>query len=682
MDVDVSIKKDKKLRLPRRAGEDDGHFSVAKKKKKSVLKKTKTSDIHLPTYCTSKSLAALLNTRAVDIVKILIKLNSCPNSSEEYLDNTLVDIICEEYERNPVRGTLFDKDRFPRPEPEDPSIYPRRAPIVALMGHVDHGKTTLLDALRKSNITKTEVGGITQRISSFSTPVTKDHSITFIDTPGHAAFARMRKRGAHITDIAVLVVAADEGVQEQTHQTIRYIQEVECPFVVAISKCDKPNANPDKVRTQLSSMGIVFARYGGDIHDVEISSLKGDGLEELKETLLLVAEEHEITADRAGYAEADILDVKKQDHRGLITSCIISVGTLKKGDYFVAGLGWGKVKGLFSFDGKPIKEALPGMPIDVSGWEIEPIPGDQLLVVKNEKEAKNIADLRRADNEKKVNDYAYLVKQREQFKMIELEQKDRMQAVMLGLDPDVFVSKQLKVRESLKLKEVTVVIKADGAGSIEAIEDAVSQIPQDEVYLRIIRTSVGTVSEDDVNQASMIEPHCHILGFNVKPTPKVKRLAQDKGVTIQCFDIIYSLVDWIKDRMSKQLSMAEESVILAQARVLQIFSIRLKGIKVNIAGCHIEKGTFKRGLARVVRDGEVIHEGPIRSLRHEKNDVKEIGLGKECGISFGKDFDEFEENDVIQVVEIRYVPRKIGEKRRREFNPFIVEEEDQGIVSL
>lgn len=541
------------------------------------------------------------------------------------------------------------------------------------MGHIDHGKTTLLDTLR--NAQTKEVGGITQRVSCFSTKVTKDHTITFIDTPGHAAFSRMRQRGANITDIAILVVAADEGVQEQTQQAIKFIQDAGCPFIVAINKCDKPNADPKKVRLQLNSLGIELAEFGGHVYDVEVSALKKQGIENLKETILLVAEENLITGDREGLAEANVLDVKKEDFRGVVVTCIVSVGTLKKGDAYVAGLGWGKIKNMYSMDGKPVQSALPGVPVEITGVEIECLPGDQLLVVENEEVAKQVCNMRIIEKEKKVNDYAYLLKQREAFKLKEIMQKDRIQAVQLGLDPDAFIIRQAKLRESLKAKEVPFILKADHSSSLEAVEDAISKLPRDEVYARIIRAEIGPITEDDVNQASILENKVRLMGFNIKVNPKTMKLAQQRNVTIKTFNIIYSLMDWVKQELSQYLTPAEESVIIAEARVEQIFKITFQNKDLNVAGSKIERGTFKRGIARVVRDGKVIYEGHLRSLRHEKQDVKSVGPGMECGISFGKDFDDFKVGDLIQNVEKRETPRKIGEEKKRDYNPFTLQAE-------
>lgn len=579
-----------------------------------------------------------------------------------FLNNDLVDEVVRDFGRVPKRGHTSTKDIVARTIPEDMSAYPVRSPVVAIMGHVDHGKTTLLDALRGSDIAGKEFGGITQRMAAFA--VKTAHSarpVTFIDTPGHAAFAKMRQRGADVTDIAVLVVAADEGIQEQTLQAIEYIQNSEVPMVVALTKCDKKNADPEKVRLQLNSRGVHMAKYGGDVLDVEVSALDKEGLDDLIENILYTAEELGLNTDPTGPGEAEILDVRKETHRGVISSCVMRLGSVKKGDAMIAGNAYGRVKHLFDENGQIVKEVKPGMPFEVNGWEVTPEPGDELIICEDLAKAKSYASYRKLRASNVAANSVFGQKQRQEIRDRELEQKDRIMAAELGLDPQKFVRKQQDLRAKFRVKEIPLFLRADGGGSLEAIKDSLATLPQDEIRLRILRSDVGVITEQDVREAAMLDPKAMCIGFNAPLTSAVKEFASKEQVELNNFQIIYSLMDWIRVSLGKHLTPREHIKIIAEALVQQIFPVTSRGETIHIAGCLVTSGTFKKRLSQVVRNGKIVGESTVRTLRHMKDDAKEITSGKECGIMLADDSVIIKEGDIIQNIVKSYHTRILGE---------------------
>lgn len=429
--------------------------------------------LQVPANINAKGIASLLAVRTIDVLKEMIKMGVVPATSEEYLEQDVVDMTVLAFGRIPSRDESNKFDRHPRPEAtEDEKInFPFRPAVISIMGHIDHGKTTLLDAIRQGNVAKSEYGGITQKIGAFSVDLPTG-SITFIDTPGHEAFSKQRKRGANLTDIAVLVVAADDGVQEQTIECIKQIQQAGASMIVALNKCDKKNIDKDKVKLQLNTYGVPLEDFGGDVPLVEISALNGEGLDKLIDVLLMQATILELRADESGQAEASILDCRREGHYGDLASVIVRVGTLKKGDAFVAGTTYGKVKTLITAKGKQIKEATPGMAVDVQGWEAMPSPGDELMVVDNEAHAKAVAGHRAQRIADRRNDKAYVQKQQEELAELQRQQEDRLRAVELGEDEEAFAAAQQRLRQASRAKEIPIVIKADVGGSIEAIKDA------------------------------------------------------------------------------------------------------------------------------------------------------------------------------------------------------------------
>lgn len=631
-------------------------------KKEMRIAQKRHQEVLLPEHVSSKMIANALGVRTIDVLKLLIKMNECPTTSEVFLNNDLVDMVVREYGRIPKRGTAGFKDIVPRELPEDLSSFPVRTPVVAIMGHVNHGKTTLLDALRGSNIAEKEFGGITQRMAAFAVKSKQlDRPVTFIDTPGHAAFGKMRQRGADVTDVAILVIAADEGIQEQTQQTIKYIEESGSPMVVAITKCDKRGADPEKVRLALNSMGVHLAKYGGEIMDVEVSAVEGEGLEELLETIMYVSEDIGLNTPTTGPGEAEILDVRKEDHRGVIASCILRLGEIKKGDAIIAGEAWGRVKHMWDENGKLIKEVKPGMPFDVSGWELVPEPGDEILVCQDVAKAKTCAAQRRVRASASESDKSFARKQRQEIREKELEQRDRLQAAELGYDPAKFVRRQQALRDKFKIKEVPLFLKADGGGSLEAIKDSLATLPQDEIKLRILRADVGLILEQDIKEASMLDPKAMCIGFNAPFSNQVKDLALKEGIDINNFQIIYSLMDWIRVALGKHLKPREHIKVTAEALVQTIFPVTSRGETIYIAGCLVTSGTFKKRLSQVVRNGAIVTESTVRTLRHLKDDAKEITSGKECGIMIAENSTMVQAGDIIQNVIKTYHTRILGE---------------------
>jgi len=491
-----------------------------------------------------------------------------------------------------------------------------RPPIVTIMGHVDHGKTTLLDRIRNSRVAAKEAGGITQHIGAYM--VEKDgKKITFLDTPGHEAFTSIRERGANVTDIAIIVVAADDGVMPQTREAIKHAQNADVPIIVAINKMDKPDANPDRVITQLSEFGIMPTEWGGEHEFVKLSAKTGQGVDELLETILLQAEIMELKANPKRNAKAVVIEAEIQKGRGPVATVIIQNGTLKKGDSVVCGITYGRMRSLMNDLGKQVKSALPGEPVQIIGLNEVPKAGDYLVAMKNDKEARTYAE--------KWKEY-----------LIEKERSKTTKATLEDLQ---------KMMLEAKIKKLPVIVKADTNGSVEAINYSLKELRNDEVRVDILNSGIGDISENDVILASAGEKKAIILGFNVKETAEAKRKAKQLGVEIKLFNIIYDLIDYVKDRLSELLSPEIEEVYTGKAEVRAIFPTK-SGDKV--AGCMVMDGAVHNDdYVKVIRDSEVIYEGKISSLKRFKDDVKEVTKGNDCGIMV-EGFNDFKEYDMLE----------------------------------
>jgi translation initiation factor IF-2 len=496
-----------------------------------------------------------------------------------------------------------------------------RPPVVTILGHVDHGKTTLLDAIRKSRVAESELGGITQKIGAYQIEI-NGQKITFIDTPGHEAFTSMRARGAQVTDIAVLVVAADDGVMPQTEEAIQHARAADVPIIVAINKIDKPGANPDRVKQQLAERGLVPEEWGGETICVNISALQKKGIAELLEMILLQAELLELKARKEGHAVGTTIESRIDRGKGPVATVIVQEGTLRVGDYFVAGTTWGKVRSLFNDLGKPMKEAEPSTPVEVVGFTDLPPAGTKLIVTESEKIARIIAE-RRAEIAREKN-----------LKTPERE--------LISLE-------ELFAREEGKTKEVNLLLKADFQGSLEAVEKAVSQLSTDEVKLNVIYKGVGNVTEADVMLASASSGV--IIGFNVKLPNEVAKTAKREKVDVRTYRIIYDLIEDLQRAIQGMKEPVKVEEVIGRAEVRAVFKIPRTG---TVAGCYIIDGKLERNaLVRVIRNGETIQEGlKISSLKRFKDDVKEVTQGYECGVGLNQ-FEDFKEGDILEAYLIR-----------------------------
>ena len=542
------------------------------------------------------------------------------NSPISFSDAELVAI---DYNKELKKAETMDATNFEKLEiTDDEENLKERPPVVTIMGHVDHGKTSLLDAIRKSSITSGEAGGITQHIGAYQ--VEKNgKKITFIDTPGHAAFTEMRARGAAITDIVIVIVAADDGVMPQTKEAIDHAKAAKVPIIVAINKIDKPNANIEKVMTEMTEAGLTPDKWGGDTTFVNISALTGEGIDELLETILLIAELRELKANPNRYALGTVIEAKLDKNVGSIVTLLIQNGTLRIGDPIVVGTSFGKVRTLKNDLGVEIVEALPSTPVEITGVNSVPSAGDKFMAFETEKQAKSIADAR---SEK-------------------AKQMQNKNTNSLSLD-DLFS----KIESGVK--EINIILKADVKGSEEAVKNALEKIDVKGVKTTVIRSGTGTITESDVvlaNASSAI-----IIGFNVRPSSKTKELAKEYNVDIRLYNIIYKVIEELEAAMKGMLDPEYEEKILGEAEVRQLFRFSKVG---TIAGSYITNGIIKQNSkARLIRDGVVLYDGVIASIQREKDSVKEVKQGFECGITL-ENFNDIKEKDVIEAYEMVEVKR-------------------------
>jgi translation initiation factor IF-2 len=519
-----------------------------------------------------------------------------------------------------LQAKYFDKD-----DAEEVAAMKPRPPVVTVMGHVDHGKTMLLDRVRETNVVAQEAGGITQHIGAYQVDVT-GHGVTFIDTPGHEAFTAMRARGAQVTDIVVLVVAADDGVMPQTVEAIDHAKAAGTPIVVAINKIDRESADPDRVRQQLSEHGLVPESWGGDTIMVEVSALANTGVSALLEQLLVVAEVEELKANPEIAARAIVLEANLDTGRGPVATVIVQAGTLRVGDYVVAGSAWGRVKALVSDRGENVKEAPPAMPVRLLGFSKPPVAGDELRVVGDQGVARAIAEAR----DRRARHTTHLAS-------VSVAPGTKLE--------DVFARIQ-----SGEVSTLNLILKADVQGSLEAITDSLQKLETDEVKLDLIHRGVGGVTENDVQLAAA--SNAAIIAFNVRPDRRARELAEARKVDIRTYEVIYKVMEDLAAAMKGLLAPTFEEVVTGEAEVRAIFRVPRIGA---IAGCMVRNGVIKRGSkVRFLRDGVVIWNGSVSSLRRHKDDVREVAAGFECGIGLS-DFQDLHEGDVIETYEEREV---------------------------
>ena len=561
-------------------------------------------------------LAEKLNVSPAEIITKLFNLGVMATINQEINYDTC-EMIVIDYDKKLKREEQTDKSNFEQYEIVDrEEDLVERPPVITIMGHVDHGKTTLLDTIRKTNVAEGEAGGITQAIGAYQVEV-NGKKITFIDTPGHEAFTEMRSRGASVTDIVILIVAANDGVMPQTKEAIDHAKAANVPIVVAVNKIDLPDSNPERVLTELVENGLVPEQYGGDVVVCNISAKKGDGVNELLETLLLISEMRELKANPNRYATGTVLEARNDNKIGSIVTLLVQSGTLRLGDPVVIGNSYGKIRSLKDDRGNNITMAYPSTPVEVTGINELPTAGDKFMAFETEKEARNVSEERKLRHHNKDTNRS-------------------------GMSLDDLYS---LVRDGAK--EINVILKTDVKGSEEAVKNSLSKINIDDVKVNVIRSGVGTITESDVKLASASK--AIVIGFNVRPNNKTVDLAKESNVEIRLYNIIYKVVEDMEAAIKGMLDPVYEEKILGTAEVRQIFKFSKIG---NIAGCHVVSGTIKNGSeARVVRDGIVIYTSKIGSLQREKDVVREVNSGYDCGLTI-EDYQDIHEGDIIEVFQM------------------------------
>lgn len=603
------------------ARERGGHKIAEKPQPQVTAPRKKTLKIH--EGMTVKEFAELISVKSSDVIKKFMELGYMPTINQP-VDMDAALLVADHFGAK-LEVAPMEEDVLMEEEVEDVTALSPRPPVVTIMGHVDHGKTSLLDAIRETKVTETEAGGITQHIGAYKITL-KGKEIVFLDTPGHEAFTSLRARGAKVTDVVVLVVAADDGVMPQTVEAIDHAKAANVPIVVAINKIDKPEANPTKVKNELSAQGIVSEEWGGQNIFVEVSAKKRSGIERLLEMILLQAEVMELKANPVKSARGTIIEARLDRGRGPVATVLVQDGDLKVGDVFISGANMGKVRALIDDTGKRIVEAGPSTPVEVIGFSEVPTAGDLFGVVEDEKKARQIAMAR--------------------------QQKQRLaeiaRAKKLTLD-DLYA----KIKEG-EIRELNIIIKGDVQGSVEALREAFEQIAHSQVKVKVIHTSVGGINESDVMLAAA--SNAIIIGFNVRPEPKAQQLAEREGVDIRHYNVIYEAIDDIRKALEGLLEPTLKEKILGRAEVRQTFQVSRLG---TIAGCYVLDGVVSRASegVRIIRDNIVVYEGKLSSLKRFKEDVKEVSSGYECGIMI-ENYNDIKVGDVIE----NYVIEKIAAK--------------------
>ncbi len=624
-DLDNSIPVQKLKKKATQTSQKVNKKELANKKKemyknKEKLKSNDNKNENVVLYTenmTVSDLANRLGVASVELVKKLFSLGIMATANNS-IDFDNASILVLEYNKELKKEETADVTNFENFEVIDSEEeLKERPPVVTIMGHVDHGKTTLLDTIRKTNVALGEAGGITQAISAYQINY-KGKPITFIDTPGHAAFTEMRARGASITDIVIIIVAADDGVMPQTREAIDHAKAAGVPILVAINKIDKPGANPERVKTELSECGLTPDNWGGDTIYTEISAKENINIDELLENILLVAEMEQYKANPSRYAIGTVIESRLDKQVGPIATILIQNGTLRLGDPLVVGTSYGKVRVMKNDKGEEITEAYPSSPVEITGLSETPTAGDKFMAFESEKQAKSISDQRKEQakqNNRKSND-----------------------AVTLD---DLFS----KINEGLK--EINVIVKADVNGSSEAVKNSLEKIEVEDVRIKVIRSSVGAITESDVVLAKA--SNAIIIGFNIRPNNSIRDYAKENGVEIRLYDIIYKVVEEMEAAMKGMLDPVYEEKVLGSAEVRQLFKFSKVGV---IAGSYVIDGIIKNDAkARIIRDGVVVYDGQINSLQREKDSVKEVKKGFECGLTI-ENFNDIKVKDIIEAYEL------------------------------
>ncbi|MBD1154460.1 translation initiation factor IF-2 [Pelagibacterales bacterium SAG-MED21] len=576
-------------------------------------------DVNIPEAITVRELANRMAEQSSNVIKFLFGMGVTVTINQTLAADT-AEYLVKEFGHNPIRGEkteeIIQKIKATRVE-----NLKNRPPIVTVMGHVDHGKTSVLDVLRSANVVSGEFGGITQHIGAYQIE-SQSNKLTFIDTPGHAAFTEMRARGSKLTDVVVLVVAADDGVKPQTVESIKHAKAANVPIVVAINKCDLPDADPQKIKNQLLEHELIAEDLSGDTLMVEISATTKLNLDKLVEAIILQAEILDLKTDFESKATGIVLESKIDVGRGPVATIIVTTGTLKKGDFFVSGLKWGKVRAIINDKGKNINEAPPSAPVEILGINGAAKSGDDFLVVDNEKEAKTLSENRAQ------------------------ESKDAKNPLTFATQDSAFSDNSAE--------ELNLIIKSDVHGSSEAIKNAISQIKHDEVKPKIILADIGMVTETDVTLAKA--SNAVLIAFNVKPSKEAKKLAENEKIKISSYNIIYEVLDYIKQKMSGLLSPDIQETVIGTAQILEIFKVSGAG---KVAGSKVMEGEITTASdVRIIRDGAIIYTGKVGTLFREKNQVKQVSNGQECGITV-KDYMDFQKNDTIEAFNVTSTDRMI-----------------------
>ena len=601
----------KRARLKEKKNKPD---SEEKKEFKKVIREVK-----IPEQISIQELSNRMAEKSSDIIKFLFNMKVIATINHN-IDKDTAEYIVKEFGHKPLLEDQPTLETNKIKEKLEGDIQ-TRPPVVTIMGHVDHGKTSLLDSLRDTNVVSGEYGGITQHIGAYQVTTEDSKIITFIDTPGHAAFTEMRARGSKITDIVVLVVAADDGIKPQTVEAIKHAKAAKVPIIVAINKCDLPEKNISKIKNEMMQYELIAEDLSGDTLFVEVSALKKINLDKLKESILLQSEILDLKASFSGQAKGIVIESKIDKGKGPVSTVLISNGKLKRGDYFICGDTWGKIRAMINYEGKNINEALPSMPVEILGMNSSAFAGAEFLVTKDEDEAKEMAEY-------KKNNFA---------------------------QNKVLVKDKATLFDSAKEKdELNIIIKSDVQGSSEALKMAINKIKHEEVEAKIILSDIGMINETDVSLAKA--SNAILIGFNVKPNREAKKLAEEQKVDIKYFNIIYEALEYVEKSLSGLLEPDVKETVLGSAEIQKIFKVSNAG---KIAGSKVINGEIKnKSKARIIRDGVVVYSGEIQSIYREKNQVKEVGTGLECGISI-KDFIDFKEKDVIESYQADKIQRSI-----------------------
>ena len=585
-------------------------------------------EVIIPEAITVQELGNRMAERGADVIKALMRMGVMSTITQS-IDADTAELVVTEFGHRPKRVSESDVlIGLGGADDQEGDLMPR-PPVVTVMGHVDHGKTSLLDALRSADVARGEAGGITQHIGAYQVTLESGARITFIDTPGHAAFTAMRARGASTTDVVVLVVAADDGVMPQTVEAIRHAKAAEVPIVVAVNKCDLPDANPDRVRNELLQHEIVVEQVGGEVQSIEVSAKTKVGLDALEEAILLQAEILELKANPDRVAEGVVIEAKLDRGRGSVATVLVQRGTLRVGDIFVAGSEWGRVRALVNDRGDAIKEAGPATPVEILGLNGTPLAGDEFVVVDSEQRAREVSDFRG---------------------------RKKREAVQVAQRRGTLEQMFAQAQAGEKVKELPIVIKGDVQGSVEAIAGALQKLVEDntEVEVNVLHAAVGGINESDITLAAASE--AMVIGFNVRANPQAREMARRDSVEIRYYSVIYDVIDDVRNALTGMLAPVRRETQIGNAEIREVFSITKVG---KVAGCFIIEGVVKRGAGvRLLRDSTVIHEGSLKTLKRFKDEVREVREGFECGMAF-ENYDDIKVGDIVECFEVEEVAQKL-----------------------